>query len=65
MAKQDDRRRAVSWFSVSWFAWWALMMSLWVAADDSLRSDELIVGAVAAALAAAAAAGAARRAHLR
>jgi multisubunit Na+/H+ antiporter MnhE subunit len=65
MAKQDDRRRAVSWFTVSWFAWWALMMSLWVAADDSLRADELIVGAVAAALAAAAAAGVARLARVR
>jgi multisubunit Na+/H+ antiporter MnhE subunit len=65
MAKQDDRRRAVSWFTVSWFAWWALMMSLWVAADDSLRADELIVGAVAAALAAAAATGVARLARVR
>jgi multisubunit Na+/H+ antiporter MnhE subunit len=65
MAKQNDRRRAVSWFTVSWFAWWALMMSLWVAVDDSLRSDELIVGAVAAALAAAAAVLVARLAQLR
>jgi hypothetical protein len=24
MAEQDDRRRAVSWFTVSWFARWAL-----------------------------------------
>jgi multisubunit Na+/H+ antiporter MnhE subunit len=56
MAKQDDRRRAVSWFTVSWFAWWALMMSFWVAIDDSLRADELIVGAAAALAAAAAAA---------
>jgi multisubunit Na+/H+ antiporter MnhE subunit len=65
MAKQDDRRRAVSWFTVSWFAWWALMMAFWVAIDDSLRADELIVGAVAAALAAAAAAGVARLARVR
>jgi multisubunit Na+/H+ antiporter MnhE subunit len=53
MAEQRDRRRAVSWFTVSWFAWWALMMSFWVALDDSLRADELIVGAAATALAAA------------
>jgi multisubunit Na+/H+ antiporter MnhE subunit len=53
MAEQRDRRRAVSWFTVSWFAWWALMMSFWVAIDDSLRADELIVGAAATALAAA------------
>jgi multisubunit Na+/H+ antiporter MnhE subunit len=70
MAKHNDRRRAVSRFAisrfaVSWFAWWALMMAFWVAIDDSLRADELIVGAVAAALAAAAAAGVARLAQVR
>jgi multisubunit Na+/H+ antiporter MnhE subunit len=65
MAKQDDRRRAVSWFTVSWFAWWALMMSFWVAIDDSVRSDELIAGAVATALAAAAAVGVGRLAQIR
>jgi multisubunit Na+/H+ antiporter MnhE subunit len=57
MAKENARRRAVSWFTVSWFAWWALMMSFWVAIDDSLRTDELIAGAIATALAAAAAVG--------
>jgi multisubunit Na+/H+ antiporter MnhE subunit len=61
----EDRRRAVSSLTVSWFAWWALMMSFWVAIDDSLRSDELIAGAVAAALAAAAAVGVGRLARLR
>jgi multisubunit Na+/H+ antiporter MnhE subunit len=65
MAKQNSRRRAVSWFTVSWFAWWALMMSFWVAIDDSLRSDELIAGAVATALAAAAAAGVGHLAQVR
>jgi multisubunit Na+/H+ antiporter MnhE subunit len=65
MAKQNSRRRAVSWFTVSWFAWWALMMSFWVAIDDSLRADELIAGAAAAALAAAAAAGVGRLAQVR
>jgi multisubunit Na+/H+ antiporter MnhE subunit len=65
MAKQDDRRHAVNWFTVSWFAWWAIMMSLWVAIDDLLRADELIVGAVAAGLAAAAAVGVARLAQVR
>jgi len=40
---------------LSWLTWWALMMSLWVAIDDSLESDELLVGAGAAALAALAA----------
>jgi multisubunit Na+/H+ antiporter MnhE subunit len=63
--EQRDRRRAVSWFTVSWFAWWALMMSFWVALDDSLRADELIVGAVATALAAAAAAGVGHLAQVR
>jgi len=40
---------------VTWLTWWALIMSLWVAADDSVRLDELLVGAGAAALAAVAA----------
>jgi multisubunit Na+/H+ antiporter MnhE subunit len=54
MAKQNPgaagrpRRRRVA----SWLAWWALLMSLWVAVDDSLESDELLVGAGVAALAA-------------
>jgi len=54
MAKQNPgaaawprRRRAVTWL-----IWWVLMMSLWVAVDDSLESDELLVGAGVAALAA-------------
>jgi multisubunit Na+/H+ antiporter MnhE subunit len=55
MAMQKVRERAVRRFAVGWFAWWALMMSFWVAIDDSLRGDELAVGAGAAALAAAAA----------
>jgi multisubunit Na+/H+ antiporter MnhE subunit len=65
MAKQDARRRAVSWFTVSWFAWWALMMSFWVAIDDLIRADELIAGAVASALAAAVAAGVGHLAQVR
>lgn len=39
----------------AWLAWWILLMSLWVAVDDSLATDELIAGAAAAALAALAA----------
>jgi multisubunit Na+/H+ antiporter MnhE subunit len=65
MATQNAGRRGVGWFTASWLAWWALMMCLWVAIDDSLRADELIVGAVAAALAAAGAVLAARVARLR
>ncbi|MGD0703465.1 MAG: hypothetical protein ABSA02_26720 [Trebonia sp.] len=65
MAEQEHRRSAVSWFTVAWFAWWALMMSFWVAIDDSLRADELIVGAVATAFAAAAAAGVGQLAQVR
>lgn len=29
----------------SWLTWRALMTSFWVAIDDSLESDELLVGA--------------------
>jgi multisubunit Na+/H+ antiporter MnhE subunit len=39
----------------TWLTWWVLLMSLWVAVDDSLAADELLVGAGAAALAALAA----------
>lgn len=38
--------------AATWFAWWVLLMSLWVAVDDSLQFDELLAGAGAAALAA-------------
>jgi multisubunit Na+/H+ antiporter MnhE subunit len=36
----------------SWLGWWVLMMAFWVMIDDSLQTDELLVGAGAAALAA-------------
>jgi multisubunit Na+/H+ antiporter MnhE subunit len=36
----------------AWLAWWIVLMSLWVALDDSFASDELIAGAAVAALAA-------------
>ena len=36
----------------AWLVWWVLLMSLWVALDDSLATDELLAGAGAAALAA-------------
>ena len=38
--------------AAAWLAWWVLLMSLWVAVDDSLESDELLVGAGVAAVAA-------------
>jgi multisubunit Na+/H+ antiporter MnhE subunit len=41
--------------AAAWLTWWVLLMSLWVAADDSLESDELLVGAAVAAVAALAA----------
>ncbi len=49
--EHERRRRRV----LSWLAWWVLLMALWVAVDDSFRSDELLAGAGAAALAALAA----------
>lgn len=53
MAKQNPgegagRRRRV----ITWLTWRALLLSLWVAVDDSLAPDELLVGARVAALAA-------------
>jgi multisubunit Na+/H+ antiporter MnhE subunit len=59
MAEHPGRRAA------TWLAWWVLLMSLWVALDDSLQSDELLVGAGAAALAALAAELAAHQAGVR
>jgi multisubunit Na+/H+ antiporter MnhE subunit len=38
--------------ATQWLAWWIVMMSLWVALDDSLAFDELLAGAGAAAIAA-------------
>lgn len=52
MSEQNRARRQRV---LSWLTWWVLMMSLWVAVDDSLESDELLAGAGAAALAALAA----------
>jgi multisubunit Na+/H+ antiporter MnhE subunit len=34
----------------AWLIWWVLLMSLWVALDDSLATDELLAGAGAAAI---------------
>jgi multisubunit Na+/H+ antiporter MnhE subunit len=42
--------RLIPWRLVTWLTWWALMMSLWVAVDDSFESDELIGGAIVAAV---------------
>ena len=41
--------------AATWLAWWVLLMSLWVAVDDSFLFDELLAGAGASALAALAA----------
>ena len=49
----------------TWLTWWVLMMSLWVAVDDSLESDELLVGAGVAAFAALAAELVTRQAEVR
>ena len=50
---------------ITWLTWWILLMSLWVALDDSLAPDELLAGAGAAALAALAAAMVSRQARMR
>jgi hypothetical protein len=54
LREQLGGRRALAPI-LSWLTWWMLMMSFWVAIDDSLESDELLAGAGAAALAALAA----------
>ena len=58
MADQNigrNRRHRAPRRAARWLAWWVLMMSFWVAIDDSLQPDELLAGAGAAALAALAA----------
>jgi multisubunit Na+/H+ antiporter MnhE subunit len=49
----------------TWLTWWVLLMSLWVAVDDSVAPDELLAGAGAAALAAMAATVTSRQAGTR
>jgi multisubunit Na+/H+ antiporter MnhE subunit len=51
--------------AAAWLAWWIVLMSLWVALDDSLASDELLAGAGAAAIAALVAETACHQAALR
>ena len=52
----SPRRRPVAAAVVrrvrAWLIWWALLMALWIIADDSIATDELLAGAGAAALAA-------------
>ena len=58
MSKQNRR-------VITWLTWWVLLMSLWVAVDDSLAYDGMLVGAGAAALAATVAELASRQAEVR
>lgn len=51
----EDLRLQLPGRALRWLVWWVLMMSLWVAVDDSFQFDELLAGAGAAALAALAA----------
>ena len=50
---------------ITWLTWWVLLTSLWVAVDDSVAPDELLVGVGAAALAAVAATVVNRQARIR
>jgi multisubunit Na+/H+ antiporter MnhE subunit len=59
MAKHNPGRVA------TWLTWWVMLMSLWVAVDDSFESDELIAGAAVAAVAALAAEVVSHQAELR
>lgn len=49
----------------TWLTWWVILMSLWVAVDDSVESDELLAGAGVAAFAALAAEVVSRQAEVR
>jgi multisubunit Na+/H+ antiporter MnhE subunit len=62
---EDKRSARTPGALITGLTWWVLLMSLWVAVDDSVATDELLVGAGAAALAALAAAVVSRQARLR
>ena len=55
LAGESRERRptgSVARRAAGWLAWWIVLMSLWVALDNSLATDELLAGAGAAAVAA-------------
>jgi len=49
--REPASRSRVAWAG-SWLAWWVLLLSFWIAVDDSLAVDEVLAGAGAAAIAA-------------
>ena len=49
--REPAGRSRVAWAG-SWLAWWVLLLSFWIAVDDSLAVDEVLAGAGAAAIAA-------------
>jgi multisubunit Na+/H+ antiporter MnhE subunit len=49
--REPARRSRAAWVG-SWLAWWVLLLSFWIAVDDSLAVDEVLAGAGAAAIAA-------------
>jgi multisubunit Na+/H+ antiporter MnhE subunit len=53
--KREPAARSPAARAGAWLAWWLVLMSFWVALDDSLAADELLAGAGAAAIAALAA----------
>jgi multisubunit Na+/H+ antiporter MnhE subunit len=49
--REPAGRSRAAWAG-SWLVWWVLMLSFWIAVDDSLAVDEVLAGAGAAAIAA-------------
>ena len=50
--KREPASRSRAAWAGSWLAWWVLLLSFWIAVDDSLAVDEVLAGAGAAAIAA-------------
>src|SRR5690242_13824441 len=50
--KRDPAGRSRAAWAGSWLAWWVLLLSFWIAIDDSLAVDEMLAGVGAAAIAA-------------
>jgi multisubunit Na+/H+ antiporter MnhE subunit len=47
--REPAGRSRAAWVG-SWLAWWMLLLSFWIAIDDSLAFDEVLAGAGAAAI---------------
>lgn len=48
--EREPAGRSLAAWAGSWLAWWLLLLSFWIAVDDSLAVDEVLAGVGAAAI---------------